>query len=316
MNPIHWTQPPIRGRWNSLLIALLLWPAPAAAATAEESLIGALRAILAPGEGHLTEALYASPAGAASEGDLPLAARARYTFKSPRVRVEVTETTGGTVRVLVHDGTEAKLVTSLGASRLTDTAPEVRRSLSEQLFPIGLQSAGTRVVGTQPRGDRTLLAIEGRGPDGPWAVWLDPVDKRILSFGLGGGERTGELSYGSDGTLRKVVVRNAAGRLVLVRYRDQPTRAVVEDASFSLEMARAGGDLGQALSRGLTPGRSQGPSVTATAGARGVDEEAQRRQLGKLRLDYQALAAMEQFRASDEAVERFLRAGRLGRYRE
>jgi hypothetical protein len=316
MNPIHWTLPAIRRRWSSLLIALLLWPAPAEAATAEESLVGALRAVLSPGEGHLTEALYASPTGAASEGDLPLAARARYTFKSPRVRVEMTEAAGGTARVLVHDGTEAKLVTPLGASRLADVAPEVRRNLSERLFPIDLESAGARVVGSQARGGRTLLAVEGRGPDGPWAVWLDPVDKRILSFGLRGGDRTGELSYGSDGSLRKVVVRNAAGRLVLVRYRDQPTRAAVEDASFSLEMARVGGDLGQALSRGLTPGRSQGPSVTATAGARGVDEESQRRQLGKLRLDYQALAAMEQFRVSDEAVERFLRAGRLGRYRE
>ncbi|MBI4537751.1 MAG: hypothetical protein HY712_07315 [candidate division NC10 bacterium] len=302
--------------WRSLLAALLLWPVPGAAATAEEALVVALQAILAPGEGHLTEALYASPNGATSEGDLPLVARARYTFKRPRVRVELTDAAGRTARVLVHDGTEARLVTPLGANRLAEAAPEVRRDLSEQLFPIDLGSAGTRLVGSQPYGNRTLVAIEGRGPDGPWAVWLDPVEKRILSFGLRRGDRTGELTYGSGGVLRKVVVRNAAGRLVLVRYRDLPTRAAIEDATFNLEMARAGGDLGAALSRGLTPGRSQGTSITATAGARGVDEEVQRRQLGKMRLDYEALAAMEGVRVSDEAVERFLRAGRLGRYRE
>ena len=90
----------------------------------------------------------------------------------------------------------------------------------------------------------------------------------------------------------------------------------MEDTVFSFEQAKGGGELGQALARGLTAGRTQGPAVTATAGARGVDEEAQRRQLGQMRLDYQALAEVERFHVSEAEVENFMRAGKLGRYRE
>ena len=111
-------------------------------------------------------------------------------------------------------------------------------------------------------------------------------------------------------------MKNAQGQLVLVRFRDVPAKMAVDDKVFSFEQAKGGGDLGQALARGLTSGRTQGPVVTATAGARGVDEEVQHKQLGNMRLDYQALAEVERFRVNDPDVEDFLRAGHLGRYRE
>ena len=121
---------------------------------------------------------------------------------------------------------------------------------------------------------------------------------------------------GAGGVLRKVAVKNARDQLVLVRFRDVPAKMAVEDAAFSVEQARGGDDLGQALARGLTSGRTQGPVVTATAGARGVDEEIQHKQLGRMHLDYQALAEVERFRITETDVENFLRAGKLGRYRE
>jgi hypothetical protein len=113
-----------------------------------------------------------------------------------------------------------------------------------------------------------------------------------------------------------VVVKNLQGQITLARFRDMPVKMAVADSVFSFEQAKGGADLGQALARGLTAGRTQGPAVTATAGARGVDEEAQSRQLGQMRLDYQALAEVERFRVSEAEVENFMRDGRLGRYRE
>ncbi|MBI2164216.1 MAG: hypothetical protein HYU32_08855, partial [candidate division NC10 bacterium] len=47
-----------------------------------------------------------------------------------------------------------------------------------------------------------------------------------------------------------------------------------------------------------------------------VDEEIQHKQLGRMRLDYQGLAEVERFRVGEADVETFLRAGKLGRYRE
>ena len=47
-----------------------------------------------------------------------------------------------------------------------------------------------------------------------------------------------------------------------------------------------------------------------------MDEEAQRKQLGQMRLDYQALQEVERFRLNEADTENFLRAGKLGRYRE
>jgi hypothetical protein len=154
------------------------------------------------------------------------------------------------------------------------------------------------------------------GPDGPWTLWVDAVAGRLLRYRVRGGEQVGDLSYGSGDVLRKVSVKNAQGRFVLIRFRDVPGKVAVDEKSFSFETARAGADLGQALARGLTPGRSTGPAVTATAGARGVDEEAQRKQLGQMRLDYQALQEVERFRVNEADTENFLRAGKLGRYRE
>lgn len=299
-----------------VLALLLAWPALAHAATAEETLAGAIRGILAPGEGQVTEAIYAAPGGAPTEQDLALVARARYTYKAPRVRVEITNVASGAVRLLVHDGAEAWLITQVGATRLAETAAEVRRTLLEQAFPVGVAVAGARLVGRETLAGTATLIIEGAAPDGTWAFWVDAADGRLVRYRPRGGRQVGDLTYGSDGVLRKVAVKNAQGRLVLVRYRDLPAKMAVEDDVFSVEQASAGSDLARALARGLTSGRTQGPVVTATAGARGVDEEVQRRQLGTMRLDYQALAEMERFRVNDADVESFLRAGRLGRYRD
>lgn len=305
-----------RGRWGVAVALLgLLWPAVAGAAAPEELLEKAVQRLLAPGEGTASEAIFGAPEGAAREADLPLVARARYAFKAPRARVEVTDVATKAMRLFVHDGGQAWLVTPVGATRLPETAPGVRGLALERLFPLGLAAGGARATAQAEAGGRPIQGVEGTGPDGPWGLWVDVGDSRILSYRVRGGEITGELSYGSGGVLRKVVVRNAQGRIVLVRYRDLPTKEAVEDAAFALTPAR-GGDLGQALARGLAPGRTTGSAVTATAGARGVDEEAQRTQLGKLRLDYQALGEMERARASDEMLEQFLRNGHLGRYRE
>jgi hypothetical protein len=293
----------------------LLWPAVTGAATAEELLGKALQQMLAPGEGTTSEAVFAAPEGVAAEADLRLAARVRYSFKAPRARVEATDAATKAVRLFVHDGSQAWLVTPVGATRLSESAAEVRRLALEQLFPLGLSATGARATARAEAGGRPLQGVEGAGPDGPWGLWVDAGDGRVLSYRIRGGELTGELTYGSGGALRKVLVRNAQGRIVLARYRDLPAREAVDEAAFALTPAR-GGDLAQALGRGMTPGRAAGPAVTATAGARGVDEEAQQKQLGKMRLDYQALAEMERARVADEMLEQFLRNGRLGRYRE
>lgn len=307
-----------RGRRRSWLALslLLFWPALAAAATAEEALTKAMRGVLAPGEGQASEAVFAAPGGVAAEADLPLAARARYTYKTPRVRVEVTDAASKTLRLVVHDGKEAWLVTQVGATRLGEIAADVRRTLSEQAFPVALSAAGARLGGTETVAGRPAQMVEGTGPDGAWTVWVDAADGRLLRYRLRGGEQVGDLAYGSGGALRKVTVKNAQGQLVLVRFRDLPVKMTVEEKVFSFEQARGGADLGQALARGLTSGRTQGPAVTATAGARGVDEELQHKQLGRMRLDYQALAEVERFRVNDADVEGFLRGGHLGRYRE
>jgi hypothetical protein len=296
---------------------LVAWPALAqAGAPADETLARAMRSVLTPGEGQAGEAILAAPRGAASDADLPLVARARYTFKAPRVRVEITDQASKALRLLVHDGKEAWLITQVGATRLADLAPDVRRTLGEQAFPLGISATGARLVGSETIGGRQAQVIEGTGPEGAWRMWVDAAGGRLLRYRLRGGEQTGDLTYGSGGILRKVVVKNAQGQITLARFRDMPVKMAVEDSVFSFEQAKGGADLGQALARGLTAGRTQGPAVTATAGARGVDEEAQSRQLGQMRLDYQALAEVERFRVSEAEVENFMRAGRLGRYRE
>lgn len=309
---------PSRCRWGSgAVLALLLFsPVLAAAATVEETLARAVRGVLAPGEGQATEAIFAAPGGVTTEADLPLVARARYTFKAPRVRVEVTDVASKAVRLLVHDGKETWLVTQVGATRLSEVAPEVRRAVSEQAFPVGVPLASARLGGSETVAGRPAQIVEGTGPEGAWTMWVDAADGRLLRYRLRGGEQVGDLTYGAGGVLRKVAVKNARDQLVLVRFRDVPAKMAVEDAAFSVEQARGGGDLGQALARGLTSGRTQGPVVTATAGARGVDEEIQHKQLGRMHLDYQALAEVERFRITETDVENFLRAGKLGRYRE
>jgi outer membrane lipoprotein-sorting protein len=305
-----------RRRSAGILVLLLFSPALVHAATPEETLGRAVRGMLALGEGQVSEAIYAAPGGVTSEADLPLVARARYTYKAPRVRVEVTDAASKALRLVVHDGKEAWLITQVGATRLSEAAAEVRRTLSEQAFPVGLAAAGARLGGTETIGGRSAQVVEGTGPDGAWSLWVDVADGRLLRYRLRGGEQVGDLTYGSGGVLRKVTLKNAQGQLVLVRFRDVPAKMAVEDKVFSFEQAKGGSDLGQALARGLTSGRTQGPAVTATAGARGVDEEVQHKQLGKMRLDYQALADVERFRVNEADVESFLRAGRLGRYRE
>jgi len=318
MNPIRRSRMSRWGRRSEVALALLVaWPTLAyAGAPAGDTLARAVRGVLTPGEGQAGEAIFASARGAASEADLPLVARARYTFKAPRVRVEITDQASETLRLVVHDGKEAWLITQVGATRLADVAPDVRRALEEQAFPLGITATGARLVGSETIAGRQAQVIEGTGPEGAWRMWADAAEGRLLRYRLRGGEQTGELTYGSGGVLRKVVVRNAQGQIVLARFRDVPMKMAVEDTVFSFEQARGGADLGQALARGLTAGRTQGPAVTATAGARGVDEEAQKRQLGQMRLDYQALAEVERFRASDAEVENFMRAGKLGRYRD
>jgi len=305
-----------RRRSAGILVLLLFSPVLVHAATPEETLGRAVGGMLAPGEGQVSEAIYAAPGGVTSEADLPLVARARYTYKAPRVRVEVTEAASKALRLVVHDGKEAWLITQVGATRLSEAAAEVRRTLSEQAFPVGLAAAGARLGGTETIGDRSAQVVEGTGPDGAWSLWVDVADGRLLRYRLRGGEQVGDLTYGSGAVLRKVTMKNAQGQLVLVRFRDVPAKMAVEDKVFSFEQAKGGSDLGQALARGLTSGRTQGPAVTATAGARGVDEEVQHKQLGKMRLGYQALADVERFRVNEADVESFLRAGRLGRYRE
>jgi|GEM_PF-1266731 len=305
------------GRSGTALALLVAWPALAhAGAPAEDTLARAMRGVLAPGEGQAGEAIFGSPRGAASEADLPLVARSRYTFKAPRVRVEVTEQASRVLRLIVHDGKEPWLISQVGATRFADIAPDVRRALGEQAFPLGITATGARLVGSETMAGRQAQVIEGAGPEGAWRVWVDAAEGRLLQYRLRGGEQTGALTYGTGGVLRKVVVRNTQGQIVLVRFRDVPVKMAVEDAVFSFEQAKGGGDLGQALARGLTAGRTQGPAVTATAGARGVEEEAQQRQLGQMRLNYQALAEIERFRVSEAEVENFMRAGKLGRYRE
>lgn len=317
MSPARKRAPSRWRRGSEAVLGLLLFaPALAAAATAEETLARAVRGALAPGEGQATEAVFAAPGGVTTEADLPLVARARYTYKAPRVRVEMTDVASKAVRLVVHDGKETWLVTQVGAARLSEAAPEVRRALSEQAFPLGASPAGARLGGSESVGGRPAQIIEGTGPEGAWTVWVDAADGRLLRYRLRGGEQVGDLTYGAGGALRKVTVKNARGQLVLVRFRDVPAKLAVEDGVFSVEQARGGGELGQALARGLTSGRTQGTAVTATAGARGVDEEIQHKQLGRMRLDYQALAEVERFRAGEADVETFLRAGKLGRYRE
>jgi hypothetical protein len=296
---------------------LVAWPALAhAGAPVEDTLAKAMRGVLTPGEGQAGEAIFASPRGAASEGDLPLVARARYTFKAPRVRVEITDQASRALRLLVYDGKEAWLITQVGATRLADAAPDVRRAIGDQAFPLGITATGARLAGSETIAGRQAQLIEGTGPEGAWRMWVDAALGRLLRYRLRGGEQVGDLSYGGGGVLRKVVVRNAQGQIILARFRDMPVKMAVEDTAFSFEQAKGGADLGQALARGLTAGRTQGPAVTATAGARGVDEEAQGRQLGQMRLDYRALAEVEGFRVSDAEVETFMRTGKLGRYRE
>jgi outer membrane lipoprotein-sorting protein len=298
------------------LALLLAWPALAHAATADETVGKAIRAVLAPGEGQVTEAIYAAPGGVSSEQDLPLVGRARYTYKASRVRVEFMDEATKMLRLVVYDGKEAWLVTQVGATRLGETAADVRKTLFEQAFPIGLPLSGARLGGTETIGSRSAQLVEGTAPDGAWTLWVDAADGRLLRYRLRGGEQVGDLTYGSGGALRKVAVKNARGQLVLARFRDVPAKMAVDDKVFSFEQAKGGSDLGQAMARGLTSGRAQGPVVTATAGARGVDEESQQMQLGNMRLDYQALAEVERFRVTDAEVEKFLRAGHLGRYRE
>ena len=307
-----------RWRRRSLvaLAVLLAWPAQARAATADEILGKAIRGMLAPCEGQVTEAFYAAPGGASSEQDLPLVGRARYTYKAPRVRVEFMDETSKTPRLVVHDGKEAWLVTQVCAARLSETAADVRKTLTDQAFPVGFSFAGGHLGGTETIAGRSAQLVEGTGPDGAWTLWVDAADGRLLRYRLRGSEQVGDLAYGSGGVLRKVTVKNAQGRLVLVRFRDVPAKMAVDEKAFNFEPAKGGSVLGQALGSGLTSGRTQGPAVTATAGARGVDEEAQRKQLGTMRLDYQALAEVERFRVNDADVENFLKAGDLGRYRE
>ncbi len=318
MNPIGRSRTFRWGRSSQAALALLVaWPALAhAGAPAEETLARAMRGVLTPGEGQAGEAIFASPRGAASEADLPLVARARYTFKAPRARVEITDQATKALRLLLHDGKEAWLITQVGATRVADVAPDVRRAIGEQAFPLGITTTGARLVGSEAIARRQAQVIEGTGPEGAWRMWVDAANGRLLRYRLRGGEQAGDLSYGVGGVLRKVVVRNAQGQILLARFRDVPVKMAVEDSVFSFELAKGGADLGQALARGLTAGRTQGPAVTATAGARGVEEEAQRRQLGQMRLDYQALAEVEGFRVSDAEVENFMRSGKLGRYRE
>ena len=305
------------GLSGAALAWLIAWPALAhAAATAEDTLARALRGVLSPGEGQAGEAIFASPRGAPSEADLPLVARARYTFKGSRVRVEITDPASKGLRLVVHDGKQAWLITQVGAAQLAGVAPEVRRTISEQAFPVGLSPSGARLSGVEPIGGRQAQILEGTGPEGAWTLWVDGADGRLLRYRLRGGEQVGELSYGAGGALRKVVARNAQGQIVLARFREVPVKMAVEDTTFSFEQAKGGGELGQALARGLTAGRTQGPAVTATAGARGMDEEAQRRQLGQMRLDYRSLVEVERFRVNEADVESFMRAGKLGRYRE
>lgn len=306
-----------RGPSGAALVWLVAWPALVhAAATADDMLARAMRGVLTPGEGQAGEAIFASPRGATSEADLPLVARARYTFKGSRVRVEITDQASKGVRLVVHDGKQAWLITQVGAGRLADVAPEVRRTISEQAFPLGLGPSGARLGGSETLGGRPAQILEGTGPEGAWTLWVDGADGRLLRYRLRGGEQVGELTYGAGGALRKVVVRNAQGQILLARFRDVPVKMAVEDTTFSFEQAKGGGELGQALARGLTAGRTQGPAVTATAGARGVDEEAQSKQLGQMRLDYRSLAEVERFRVTEADVEGFMRAGKLGRYRE
>jgi len=311
-------QPMSRWRRRSLVVLSVLWawPALAYAATVDEVLGKAIRGMLAPGEGQVTEAFYGAAAGASSEQDLPLVGRSRYASKPPRSRVEVTEEASKTLRLVVYDGKETWLVTQVGATRLRETAVDVQKTLADQAFPLGFAFVGAHLGGIESIAGRSAQVIEGSGPDGAWSLWVDAADGRLLRYRLRGGEQVGDLTYGSGGILRKVTVKNPQGRLVLVRFRDVPVKMVVEEKVFSFEQAKGGSDLGQSLARGLTSGRTQGPVVTATAGARGVDEEVQHKQLGTMRLDYQALAEVERFRVNDADVESFLRAGHLGRYRD
>lgn len=302
-----------RARWFALGL-LLLSPALGESATPEEVLAGAIQKLLAPGEGQVSEGVFAAPGGVTSEAELQAVARIRYTFKAPRCRAEVTDLASQQVRVLVQDGREAWLVTQVGATRLAEVAPDVRRALTDQAFPFGFVASSVRLAGSEAGG--SVQVLEGVGADGPWIMWVRTADGRLVRYRLRGGEALGDLFYEGGGILRKVTLRNGQGRLVLARFRDRPAKVAVEDAVFNIDPAKGGGDLGRSLAHGLTSGRTQGSAITATAGARGVDEEVQQRQLGQMRLDYQAAGEMERFRVADALIEDFLRAGRLGRYRE
>ena len=159
-----------RRRSTGILALLLAWPALAHAATADETLSKAIRGMLAPGEGQVSEAIYALPGGAPSEQDLPLVARARYTYKAPRVRVEITDAASKGLRMVVYDGKDAWLITQVGATRLSEAAADVRKTLFDQAFPLGLSLAGARLGGMETIGGRSAQVVEGTGPDGAWSL--------------------------------------------------------------------------------------------------------------------------------------------------
>ncbi len=258
-----------------LAITALGW-----AGSAEQN---ALVKMAAPGEGAYTESILAAPQGADDEKDLKWVARVRYRFKQPRVRAIVHEDGRKNPRAVIYDGKQAWLVTPVGATAFKGISASVRERMQLWLYPLGSNAGGVK--------------LDGNG--------------RVASFTVQGLQ--GTCSYDSGGALHKIEMRNADGKLVLVRRRDGVVQQAVEDSAFKTRKTRGGRSLDQALAQGLTRDRADGPVVTATAGSRGVDEEAGG---GDGKLDYAAVGAMERVRVRASAIEQFLRQGGLGPYQE
>ncbi|MCZ6571701.1 MAG: hypothetical protein O7C98_00875 [Planctomycetota bacterium] len=258
-----------------LTVTALVWAADRDAA--------AMAKMAAPGEGAYTESILAAPQGVDDEKDLKWVARVRYRFKQPRVRAIVHEDGRKNPRAVIYDGKQAWLVTPVGATAFKGISASVRERMQLWLYPLGSSADGVK--------------LDGNG--------------RVASFTVQGLQ--GTCSYDSGGALHKIEMRNADGKLVLVRRRDGVVQQAVQDSIFETRKTRGGRSLDKALAQSLTRDRADGPVVTATAGARGVDEEAGG---GDGKLDYAAVGAMERFRVPASSVEQFLRRGALGPYQE
>lgn len=247
--------PTLHARVVSVLALLFVTPPAAFGQSLEQTLEARRKALPKPKTAYGETFLAAPASGAATEGDLKLAAKVSVFQEAPRERLEVHLVNGsafGEPIVVVGDGSGYFLVTKLGATPLAKSA--------KASDPLLLQA----------------------------------------------------LASMPDESARKRTLKAPDGKLAGVVYREPRGADFGSSTAFDVKASKVGGGL---LKKNLAAfGDSDDTVVTASAGARGVDEIDTPK--GKLSVtpDPGAVVWLESRQVGPLELEAFLLAGGLGPY--